>query len=211
MKGNYRFSLAGQGTATLVVNDSTIFTDQRPLGEPTARPADVPLPRATTGCDSAMPVRPMATPRCGCFGERPIRTGIAAGHGSFSRRRGSGVVGASTSNAAWPRPVRRAAAAEIVTRCRARPTAGSMPELAADAPRCAGVGSRLRPAWIAAWLLNPPVDFRRCDHAAGAARSAGLTAVSRRPTSRPIWRRSEKPGAGTEAGADRPTTSVSRR
>ena len=48
-----------------------------------------------------------------------------------------------------------------------------MPELSADAPSLADAGSRLRPAWIAAWLLDPQSLCDRCDDAARASRSAG--------------------------------------
>ena len=44
------------------------------------------------------------------------------------------------------------------TNCHALPsktTADAMPELSADAPRLSDAGSRLRPAWVEAWLLDP--------------------------------------------------------
>jgi type 1 glutamine amidotransferase/mono/diheme cytochrome c family protein/glucose/arabinose dehydrogenase len=153
LKGNYRFSLAGEGIATLVVNDSAIFTDQR-LSAAGNTSADVFLPkgynrlrlsyaspqegdamlRLLWGCEQ---FEPELVPSTALYHDGADPDLLAAGQ----QRAGRDLF-----------------ASHRCANCHALPsktTPDSMPELASDAPRLSDVGSRLRPAWIAAWLLNP--------------------------------------------------------
>ncbi|HEY1784870.1 MAG TPA: c-type cytochrome, partial [Pirellulales bacterium] len=153
LKGKYRFSLAGNGVATLVVNDSTIFTDQH-LTATGETSSDVPLPKgychlrlsysSPSDGDAALRLlwssdqfEPELLPAASLFHDRAdpqLRASLEqrAGRETFVARRCSN--------------------------CHALPdktTDDAMPELAADAPRLSEVGKRLRPAWVAVWLLNP--------------------------------------------------------
>ena len=153
MKGNYRFSLAGEGTATLTVNDSAVFTDQNlsPTGETSA---DVFLPKGYSRLrlSYASPAEGDSALRllwsCDQF-EPELVPAAALFHDGAEPQ----LVAPAQQRAG-----RELFAARRCANCHALPIKtgpDSMPELSSDAPRLGDVGSRLRPVWIAAWLLNP--------------------------------------------------------
>ncbi len=153
LKGNYRFALKGQGIATLAINGATIFTDHHLSAAGDTSP-DVQLEkgynRIRLGYSS--PPDGDATLRllwsCAQF-EPELLPATALYHDGTDPE----LLAARQA-----RDGRDLFAAHRCAKCHATPgnlTAGSMPELASDAPSLTGIGSRLRSEWIQSWLLDP--------------------------------------------------------
>ncbi|HTU27157.1 MAG TPA: ThuA domain-containing protein, partial [Pirellulales bacterium] len=156
LKGVYRFSLVGTGVASLIVNDKNLFTDRR-LTAAVTEPVEVTLTKgfnrlrisyaSPPAGDAALRLlwssdgfEPELVPAAvlmhdGRDAELTAARQLRAGRELFAERR---CTNCHTPPAPWT-----AAKAE------------AMPELGQDAPRLLDVGSRLRPEWMAAWLVDP--------------------------------------------------------
>ncbi|HEX4146379.1 MAG TPA: ThuA domain-containing protein [Pirellulales bacterium] len=152
-KGNYRFSIEGQGTATLTINDVAVFTDRK-LSAAGDGPVEVFLPKGYSRLrlNYASPQEGDAALRLLWSSDQfepELVPATALYHDGADRQ-----LMASEQQRAG----RELFAARRCANCHALPaktTADSMPELSSDAPRLTDAGSRLRPAWIEAWLLDP--------------------------------------------------------
>ena len=208
MKGNYRFSLAGHGTATLVINDATIFADQK-LSATGDTSADVLLAKGHNRLQLtyASPPAGDATLRLlwsGAQFEPELLPATALSHDGADPE-----LLRRSPTARWPRPFCRASLRKLSRPARqsdrrfdARACGRCAARLSASAAGCARPGSR--PGCSIPQSLCDDATMPRVLHD-----RPGLTSRQQAADIAAYLQSLEKPAAGTQAAS--PTTRRSRK
>ena len=160
-RDDYAFSADGRGKFSLTVNGTVVLETG---GEDVSTVAGKACNcrRARTPSSPATRAPPPATPGCACSGRRPRPSSASPSRGWLGPASACTTRRSKALHQAGKLRQGELLATLRCVKCHVQGSppaagAGDMPELAMDAPSLKDAGTRLNAAWIAKWILDPPL------------------------------------------------------